>query len=97
MKKLIIIILVFLASCKTTSVLTKEDIKSFEIKGDSILYKGEYVAKYLNVEWEYYRGKKVLEISVERVGAGADQMTDKIVEWIVYKHPKAKAEVKIPR
>lgn len=97
MKKLILIITIFVASCKPTSLLTKEDIKSFEIKGDSILYKGEYVAKYLNVEWEYYRGKKVLEISVERVNAGADQMTDKLVDWIIYKHPKAKAEVKIPR
>ena len=97
MKKLILIFTILIASCKPTSVLTKEDIRQFSIEGDSILYNGVYVAKFLNVDWEYYRGRKTLQISVERVGAGADQMTDKIVEWIVYKHPKAKAEVKIPR
>ena len=97
MKKLLLIIIVLITSCKSNSVLTKEDIRQFSIEGDSILYNGVYVAKFLNVDWEYYRGRKTLQISVERVGAGADQMTDKIVEWIVYKHPKAKAEVKIPR
>jgi hypothetical protein len=100
MKKLYIFIIgtiLFTLSCKNQSTLTKEDVKKFSVKGDSILYDGNYVAKYLNVEWEYYRGKKTLEISVERIGGGADQMTDKIVEYIIYKHPKSKAEVKIPR
>ena len=97
MKKLLFIPIILMFACKTQSSLTKQDIKSFSIKGDSILYNNQYVAKYLNVEWEYYRGKKTLEISVERIGAGADQMTDKIVDWIIYNHPKAKAEVKIPR
>lgn len=98
MKKLLLFSLLAttLMACITTK-LPKEEMDKFEIKGDSILYEGKYVAKYLNSEWEYYRGNKTLEISLERINGGADEMTDKIVDFIITKHPKAKAEVKIPR
>lgn len=86
-----------LVSCATKTKLSKDEMSKFVITGDSILYDGIYVAKFVNVEWEYYRGNKTMEISVERINGGADEMTDKIVDFIITKHPKAKAEVKIPK
>lgn len=86
---------IFFSSCCCQKPLAS-DMAKFSIKGDSIFYEGKHVATFLNLEWEYYRGHKTMEISVGQVGDGANQMTDKIVDFIRTKHPKAKAEVKIP-
>lgn len=94
---LILGVSLLLGSCVAKNTLTKTDITDFRNSGDSIFYKNEYVAKFLNIEWEYYRGKKTMEISVEQINGGADFMTDKIVDYIRLKHPNAKAEVKIKR
>jgi len=94
---LLIMFLALMVTCHTQSKISKQEIAKFSVKGDSILYEGNYVAKFLRVEYEYYRGRKTLEISVEKIEGGADAMCDKLVDYIVYKHPKAKAEVKIPR
>lgn len=93
-----------LAACSTGNfILSKDEMKKFEVKGDSIIYEGQYVAKFINLEWEYMprnsfgnKGRKTLEISVERINGGVDDMTDKIVDFIHTRYPKAKAEVKIP-
>lgn len=92
-----IIILSVCVSCASRKPLSESEMSKFSIKGDSILYENQYVAKFLNLEWEYYKGSKTMEISVEQVSLGADAMTDKIVDFIRMKHPNAKAEVKIPR
>lgn len=98
MKTIITLIsLLFLSSCVGYKNLPKEEMDKFTSKNDTISYMGQPVAVFLNIEWEYYRKHKVMEISVERIGGGADEMTDKIVDYIRTKHPKAKAEVKIPR
>lgn len=97
MKKIIILLSTILVGCSTNKPLSKDEMAKFEMKGDSILYDNIYVAKYLNIEWEYYRGHKTMEISLEQIDGGANAMTDKIVDFIRTKHPKAKAEVKIPR
>ncbi len=94
---LIISFLTLMVACHTQSKISKQDFSKFSVKGDSILYEGKYVAKFLRLEYEYYRGRKTLEISVEKIEGGADKMCDKLVDYIIYKHPKAKAEVKIPR
>ena len=98
MKNILIIpFLDLMIACHTQSKISKQEISKFSIKGDSILYENKYVAKFLRVEYEYYRGRKTLEISVEKIEGGADAMCDKLVDYIIYKHPKAKAEIKIPR
>ena len=94
---LIMFLALMMVACHTQSKISKQEVAKFSVKGDSILYEGNYVAKFLSVEYEYYRGRKTLEISVEKINGGADQMCDKLVDYIIYKHPKAKAEVKIPR
>jgi len=99
MKKLITLLMftIVLFSCNTYKTLSKEELNRFTSKNDTISYDGQPVAVFLNIEWEYYRKHKTMEISVERIGGGADEMTDKIVDYIRTKHPNAKAEVKIPR
>ena len=98
MKKLFIILTTLaLASCSTYKKLPESELAKFRTSSDTIYYQNEAVAVYLNIEWEYYRGHKTMEISVERINGGADEVTDKIVDYIVAKHRNAKAEVKIPR
>lgn len=97
MKKLFFILIILLVSCSTIDKLPHDEFVKFRTSNDTIYYNNQAVAIYLNVEWEYYRGHKTLEISLERLNGAADQMTDKIVDYVVTKHPKAKAEVKVPR
>lgn len=98
MKNLIILLTtILIVSCSTYKKLPESELVKFTTSNDTIYYQKEPVAVYLNIEWEYYRGHKTMEISFERLNGGADDMTDKIVDYIVHLHPKAKAEVKIPR
>lgn len=97
MKKLFIILSLALASCSTYKKLPDSELAKFKTSNDTIYYDNKAVAVYLNIEWEYYRGHKTMEISVERINGGADEVTDKIVDYIISTHRKAKAEVKIPR
>ena len=69
-------------ACHTQSKISKQEVAKFSVKGDSILYEGNYVAKFLRVEYEYYRGRKTLEISVEKINGdrglkGAMKAADK--------------------
>lgn len=101
--KKLITILIFIAitiiffSCSRYKKISKSDIDKFRSRNDTIYYDNIPVAIFTNVEWEYYRNHKVMEISVNQIKKGSDEMTDKIVDYIIYLHPKAKAEVKIPR
>ena len=107
MKKSIILILIVtsLLSCKQKywidrvrpQKLSTEEMKKFTLSNDTLYYSKEPVALYTSVEWEYYRGRKTLEISFDRIGGGLDGMSDIIVNYIYTKHPRAKAEVKIKR
>lgn len=92
MMKYLIPILFLLLSCSDIKKTSKEEIS---IHGDSILYQDQYVTRYINSEWEFYRGKKIQEISVERIDGGLDTMTNSIMDFLRSKHPKAKIEVKI--
>ena len=74
---LIIPFLALMVACHTQSKISKQDFSKFSVKGDSILYEGKYVAKFLRLEYEYYRGRKTLEISVEKIEGGADQRCEK--------------------
>lgn len=98
MKKLLITIsTVFLISCGNVKKLNNSQMEKFSISNDTLFYMKKPVAVYTSVEWEYYRGKKTLEISVDRINGGMDNMVDTIVNFIHTKHPKCKAEVKSPK
>lgn len=77
--------------------LSTQEMAKFKTRNDTIFYEDKAVAIYTNCEWEYYRGKKTLELSFERLGYGLDWMSDHIINYIHTRYPKAKAEVKIPK
>jgi hypothetical protein len=98
MKK-IILLLTFLGtlySCGVPRHLSKSEYDKFSSKGDSIFYNGICVAKYSHLEWEYYRGHKTLEISIEKMNSGVDDMADNIVNYVRTKNRNLKIELIIP-
>ncbi len=88
---------VTLYSCNVSHKLSKSEYDKFSTKGDSIIYNGIYVAKYSHLEWEYYRGHKTLEISLEKTSEGVDDMADKIVNYVRTKNRNLKIELVIPK
>ena len=101
MKRILVLaILIFTLGCAGTKYkvnLTDEEVAKFSYDREFIYFEGQPVAKFNYIEYEYFRGHKVLEISFEQLKPGLDDFTDKIVEFIRYKNPKAKVEVKIPQ
>ena len=93
-----LLIALVLAACgnSTKIILTEEEKAKFTYDQQFIYYEGVPVAKFHNIEYEYYRGHKVMEISLEQLKPGLDDFTDKIVEFVRSKNPKAKVEVKVP-
>lgn len=100
MKKLtslIIITIILFIGCKSHSPLVNEIDKSFSTKEGKIYrYDTIHVASYINIEYEYYLGVKILEISVQQEFMGVTKLTDEIINYLTTKHPNAKLEVKIP-
>jgi hypothetical protein len=100
MKHLVLGILttLFLVACgnSTKITLSEEEHAKFSHDQQFIYYEGNPVAKFHNIEYEYYRGHKVMEISLEQLKPGLDDFTDKIVDYVRTKNPKAKVEVKVP-
>jgi len=99
MKKIILLSVFFgtLYSCTVPRHLSKSEYEKFSSKGDSILYNGIYVARYSHLEWEYYRGHKTLEISVEKINSGVDDLADNIVNYVRTKNRNIKIELIIPK
>lgn len=101
MKKLITLIIIttiLFIGCKSRSTYSPYEIdKSFSTK-EGRIYKHDtiHVATYINLEYEYYLGVKILEISVQQEFMGVTKLTDEIINYLSTKHPNAKLEVKIP-
>lgn len=76
--------------------INPEHVQHFTKSGDTILYYNTPVAVFRNIEWEYYRGHKTMEISVERINGGADSVVDRTVDYLRTLHKNAKVEVKLP-
>ena len=98
MKKLAFITLIFLFSCKVNKIdiprLTDKEVAEYTIQNDTIYLRNEKVA-YLNlIEWEYYKGKLVREISLVQYDRTAQDETLRLISFIRKKHPKSKIEVK---
>lgn len=102
MKKLIALIIIttiLFIGCKSRSPyeIDKSIDKSFSTKEGKIYrYDTIHVATYINLEYEYYLGVKILEISVQQEFMGVTKLTDEIISYLTTKHPNAKLEVKIP-
>lgn len=89
---------IFLVACGNSTKINLSDEEKAKFSHDQqfIYYNGEAVARFNNIEYEYYRGHKVMEISLEQLKPGLDDFTDKIVDYVRTKNPKAKVEVKVP-
>ena len=91
MKNIILTALIIcLTACTTVKSTMYEGITN---KGDTIYYHGEKIAHVESIEYEYYRGKKTIEISINHYSEGFNDETDKIIYFILSKYPKSKVEI----
>jgi hypothetical protein len=101
MKKLLFIASILFFSCNVKKVeiprLTDKQFAEYSIQNDTIYLRNEKVA-YLNlIEWEYYKGNLVQEISLVQYDMSAQEETLKLMAFVRKKHPKSKIEVKFKK
>ena len=98
MKQLTFILLIFLFSCNVNKMdvprLTDKEASEYTIRQDTIYLRNEKVAYLSLIEWEYYKGKLVQEISLIQYDRSAQDETLKLIAFVRKKHPKSKIEVK---
>jgi len=98
MKKLAFIALIFLFSCKVNKIdiprLTDKEVAEYTIQNDTVYLRNEKVAYLSLIEWEYYRGNLVQEISLVQYDMSAQDETLRLMAFVRKKHPKSKIEVK---
>jgi len=91
MKNLLLILAITLfTACATIKPSMYEGITN---KGNIILYNGVTIAHVESIEYEYYRGKKTVEISLNHYSHGFNEETDKLIYFILSKYPKSKVEI----
>lgn len=100
MKRLIIILcgIIALTSCNVGKTkinkITKQEMSEYNIVQDTVFHNNEKIA-YLNlIEWEYFNGKLVQEISIVQFKQYEQDKTIKLISYIHQKHPDAKIEIK---
>jgi hypothetical protein len=98
MKKLAFIALIFLFSCKVNKIdiprLTDKEVAEYTVQNDTIYLRNEKVAYLSLIEWEYYTGRLVQEISLVQYNTSEQEETLKLIAFVRKKHPKSKIEVK---
>jgi len=103
MKKLLtfiaqLISILFLFSCNVNKDgiprITDKEASEYSVQNDTIYLRNEKIAYLSLVEWEYYRGKLVQEISLVQFDRSAQDETLKLISFVRKKHPKSKIEVK---
>jgi hypothetical protein len=101
MKKLAFIALIFLFSCKVNKIdiprLTDKEVAEYTIQNDTVYLRNEKVAYLSLIEWEYFKGKLVQEISLVQYDMSAQDETLKLIAFVRKKHPKSKIEVKFKK
>jgi len=101
MKKLAFITLIFLFSCKVNKIdiprLTDKEVAEYTIQNDTVYLRNEKIAYLSLIEWEYYRGNLVQEISLVQYDMSAQEETLKLMAFVRKKHPKSKIEVKFKK
>lgn len=86
--KYLLFLYFLILSCKTP------EYSGITSDGKIIFYNGERIAELEQIEYEHYRGKRVVEISIKQDSPGLTKETQKIVDYILSKYPDAKVEVK---
>jgi hypothetical protein len=99
MKKLLTLIaIIFLFSCNVNKEgipkITNKEAAEYTIQNDTIYFRNEKIAYLSLIEWEYYRGKLVQELSLVQYDKSAQDQTLKLIAFVRKKHPKSKIEVK---
>jgi hypothetical protein len=101
MKKLAFIALIFLFSCKVNKIdiprLTDKEVAEYTIQNDTVYLRNEKIAYLSLIEWEYYRGNLVQEISLVQYDMSAQDETLRLMAFVRKKHPKSKIEVKFKK
>jgi hypothetical protein len=101
MKKLVFIALIFLFSCNVNKIdiprLTDKEVAEYTIQNDTVYLRNEKIAYLSLIEWEYYRGNLVQEISLVQYDMSAQEETLKLMAFVRKKHPKSKIEVKFKK
>ena len=101
MKKLAFIALIFLFSCNVNKIdiprLTNKEVAEYTIQNDTIYLRNEKVAYLSLIEWEYYRGNLVQELSLVQYNMSEQGETLKLMAFVRKKHPKSKIEVKFKK
>ncbi len=99
MKTLLTLVgLIFFLSCNVNKEgipkMTDKEAAEYTIQNDTIYFRNEKIA-YLNlIEWEYYMGNLVQELSLVQYYKSEQDETLKLIAFVRKKHPKAKIEVK---
>jgi hypothetical protein len=99
MKKLLTLIaIIFLFSCNVNKEgipkMTNKEAAEYTIQNDTIYLRNEKIAYLSLIEWEYYTGRLVQEISLVQFDKSAQEQTLKLIAFVRKKHPKSKIEVK---
>jgi hypothetical protein len=101
MKKLAFIALIFLFSCKVNKLdiprLTDKEVAEYTIQNDTVYLRNEKIAYLSLIEWEYYTGRLVQEISLVQYNTSEQEETLKLIAFVRKKHPKSKIEVKFKK
>jgi hypothetical protein len=97
MKKLLpLISVIFLFSCNVNKEgipkMTDKEAAEYTIQNDTIYLRNEKIAYLSLIEWEYYTGRLVQEISLVQFDKSAQEQTLKLIAFVRKKHPKSKIE-----
>lgn len=97
----ILTICLFVSSCVTDKyLLTADEMKNYDVKGDSIFYKSVPIAVYTHWEYElnpsHGKGAKpIIELSIKHINI--PPMADELVKYVHTLHPRTKIEIVSPR
>lgn len=99
MKNLLTLIgLILFLSCNVNKEgipkITNKEAAEYTIQNDTIYLRNEKIAYLSLIEWEYYRGKLVQELSLVQYDKSAQNETLRLIAFVRKKHPKTKIEVK---
>jgi hypothetical protein len=74
--------------------MTDKEATEYSVQNDTIYFRNEKIAYLSLIEWEYYTGRLVQEISLVQFDRSAQEQTLKLIAFVRKKHPKSKIEVK---
>ena len=99
MKTLLTLVgLIFFLSCNVNKEgipkMTDNEAAEYSIQNDTIYFRNEKIAYLSLIEWEYYTGRLVQEISLVQFDKSAQDETLRLIAFVRKKHPKSKIEVK---